>query len=159
MATVAGERVTIPDLHQWVAVFGILYVTTVLGIIKGFAGVLVGAGLVVVWYLSSLIGAFVFGNITLLLLPDVVALAFPFALVEAGFGCLLVSAASRTANLWRTGAVAGGFFVLLAVSVAGGVALVEPLWAVALCLVVLVVVLAYSMHRYERFTLGLVEEA
>lgn len=159
MATSVTERIPTIDPRQWLAMFGILSVTTVLGVIEGLAGVLVGISLVVVCYWSSLIGAFVFGNVALLLFPDVIALGLPFALVEAGFGCLLVSSASRTDNPWRTGVVTGGAFVLLAAFVSIGLGLFEPSWVVALCLVVVVAILAYGLHRYEMFTMNLVEKA
>lgn len=159
MASAVRERIPIPDLRQWFAVFGILYVTAVLGIIEGFAGVLVGICLVVVWYVSSLLGAFVFGNIALLLFPNLTEWGLPFVLVEAGLGCLLVSSANRTASSWRIGAITGSAFVLLAAFVLGSRGLFEASWVIALCLVVVVAVLAYGLHRYERFTMGLVREA
>lgn len=159
MASAVRERIPLPDLRQWFAVFGILYVTAVLGIIEGIAGMLVGICLAVAWYVSSLLGTFVFGNIALLLFPEMTAVGLPFVLVEAGLGCLLVSSANRTANSWRTGAITGSAFVLLAAFVLGSRGLFETSWVIALCLVVVVAVLAYGLHRYERFTMGLVREA
>lgn len=157
MANGVGQRMF--DFRWWLGGLGIFGVTAVLVVFAGPVGLAIGAGLIAVRYWSSSIVAFVVGHIVLLLVPQLTELAFPLVAVEAGLACLLVESVSRTGETWRTAIVMLGSFALLAGFVAAGWTSFEASWGVGLLLGVVVGVVAYGLHRYERLTLSLTEAA
>lgn len=141
-------RTTIGGIGALIAASGLVTAVDSLAI-----GIITGIALLGIWAVSPGIYAFAAGQLLFAVFAPVPS-GLLLVAIEGGLLILLVG--SRPVS-GQVAVVTGSSFVLLAGLVWSLHGLFEGLWPAASGLVVIITLVAYSLHRYELVQLGLVE--
>lgn len=138
-------------------VIAIVATLVVFTAVSGPMGGLAGLAIVGVRYVTDELVAVAVGQIVLLgVLPTPTLL--PLLLTEAALLLFLVSGFWETRHRTATITLCTLWLVALGLVLVGLQAWLNTIWQIASVFVVVVLLIAYTIHRYERVMLGLVTE-
>lgn len=137
---------------DYVTAIGYLVLAGTLVAVSGPPGLLAGAITAATWYTFGTPYAIAVGHVALVAsVPDIGWIEF--AIVELAFVAVLLGSARTASHPRRFGAVA-----LASGTILGGITWSvlgwQPLWVAASAFVLLFVLVAYGLHRYEFVVLG-----
>lgn len=156
-STSLGSRLRPAERPNPFALLATLVTVGVFFILGGPVGVASGLLVVLAAVLGGPLVGFVVGHAAL-----AVVLTEPSAVTiivaEAGLGMLLVAASVDGSDRVSTGLLTALAFVGTAAFLVVVSELVDPLWGVTAVVVGTLVLVGYTLHRYELVTLGLVTD-
>lgn len=146
------------DRRHWFGGLGVAFAAVGLGLAAGLPGIAAGAGAAIAWFLLPAPSAFAVAQ--LLAVAALSADDPPLAVAIAEVGLLSVLA-GPLAETDAPGGTLGAFAVAALATGAVGWGLLRsdrPLWLAGLAVALVAATAAYGIHRYERVSLGLVED-